>query len=238
MHKKTLFFFLIISLIFISQFSYAAVTSVSKSTSTAVASLTGTGNVSMSIELLNLTGGSTTQIYWNTAGIDLGTTTWRRSDSYILLHATFTSATGGVQIYTDNKDGAADPQYVGVSTAAGLVCVSSPTANPLPTCWRIVATSTDTLTIEETGVSSLYSTEIGAGYLCFLFMKDVSVPGNFSDGDDDVTVVDWARGIHHSEGEWGQESTPFYIYIGANFNGAEAGKVYKCSTLLIEAFTE
>ncbi len=220
---------------------FAAFQSISRSTVTAGVKFTLAGQVSMSIQLMNLNGGTTTQIWWDPAQITIGQTQWRRADAYILLNSTITAATGGIQIYTDNKASDANPQYTGTGNPAGLVAQEDTSATPLSMCWRITDVSTTTLTIRRGAPGypdRLWAQELGDQYPCFLWMKDKNTPG-FQNGEDYVTVKEAARGLHHSEGDWGTGvPSPDYIYIGADFTNALTPRTYKTSTLRLEAFTE
>ncbi|MCX5782622.1 MAG: hypothetical protein NT145_08000 [Elusimicrobia bacterium] len=241
--KKKIFFFLVLAVIFVfSKASFASFSgSISSTTITASATFIDTGTVSISLQLMNLAGGTTTQIWWNTSNINIGSTVWRRADSYIILTSTITAALGAIQIYTDNLAADASPKFVkAVSTSdpAGLVDTSSTTV-ALPMCWRITDTSTTTLTIAYSG-GHLYSTELGSSFWCFLVMKDKGTTGTnaFTNGEDYVIVKDYAGGIQDSEGAWHPVSSPDNIYIGADFTNATLPRTYKTSKLIIEAFIE
>lgn len=228
-----------------AQLSFAAFATVAKSTVTAAVSFSAAGTVAMSIELRNLNGNATTtQMWWNTAGISLGQTQWRRADAYIVLHTTMTSATGAVQIYTDNGNASASPRYSGTGNPAGLVGYDA--ANPMASsstlsmCWRVADTVVNSTTIAQGAPSfpdRLYSTELGNDYPCFIWMKDAGTSG-FANGEDYVTVKDSVRGIQHGEATFGATPSPEYIYFGALFTNAVTPRLYKTSRLMIEAFTE
>ena len=62
-------------------------------------------------------------------------------------------------------------------------------------------------------------------------------------GDAYITLKQAFWGEHFKDGptidNWSQNmDSPNYIYLGANFSKAKAGKTYKTSTLRIEAYTE
>ncbi|MFC1500933.1 hypothetical protein ACFL58_00590 [Elusimicrobiota bacterium] len=218
--------------------AHAAFSSVAKSTFTAGVSFASAGEVSYSIAFENLVGGTTTQVYWTPGDITIGSTDWRRADSRVVLYSTITAATGGIQIYTDNSTPVASPQYTGSNDPAGLVAVEDTSADPLQMCWRIVDASTDTLTIDQNG-STLYSTELGVAYPCFLWMKDASGPSAMTGGEEYVTMRESGGRLQHAEGTWADDAvSPDYIYFGAKFTNALTPRTYQTSTLRIEAFTE
>lgn len=236
------FFLSLISLVIFSGAALASSTTISSTTFSASAVSNSQGVFSVSIQLMNLTGSTTNQIWWDAAGVQIGTTVWRRADSYIIIYSTITLAGGGIQIYTDNTASDANPKYSGTGTnPSGLIETDSPSSTPVPLCWRITDVSTTTLTIQGSG-TSLYSAELGAGYPCFFAMKDKKETdlNAFTNGEDYVIVKDWYRGIHAANSSTGftQVTSPDCIYIGANFSGALLGKTYQTTTLRIEAFTE
>jgi hypothetical protein len=228
--------------------SFAAFTQVgTPSTLTAAASFTAQGSVSYSYQLFNLTGGTTTQIWWNTALITLGQTTWQRADAYMVLTATMTNTTGGIQIYTNNTLGTASPQYTGAGNPAGLVGTSSTTAI-LPMCWRAVNASTTTLTIVQGPAPyyNLYSSEFGGyangnGWPCFIYMLDHASTSFAPNAGNGIyqEVWDGTLGMQYAVNTFGQPGTSsIYLYFGASFAGATTPNTYKTSTLTLEAYHE
>ncbi len=236
----------------VSTASYAAFTGISRSTYTAAIIFTAIGSVQASFEVRNVSDNAVvlTGISWDPATITLGgTTKWKASSQYIVMHSTITAASGGIQIYTDNK--AADAgiyAYTGISTAtaAGLVgystttYVMAPSSTTLSMCWRVVDNSTTTLNIQR-GTAGypdrLWESTLGSGFPCFLWMMD-RFTGGFSDGMDYITVKDGNRGIQYGEASWGGSASPDYIYIGADFTTAVTPRTYRTNTLRVEAFTE
>ncbi len=238
-----------------------AFTTVAKTTTTASVEFSGSGITAFSIEIRVVDGGalaSPAAISWNpsTQNIVPGTTGWKAALQYIVLRSTMTNASGGIQIYTDNKGAGADPVYTGIGNPAGLVGYSATDATlsstTIPMCWRVVDTSTNTLTIVQGSDNKLYSAELGgqAGtFPCFAWMKDKNTPTiasadttAFSDGEDYITVKEARRGIHYAEGpnigqSWGSSASPDYIYFGANFSTA-FNATYRTKTLRIESFTD
>jgi hypothetical protein len=225
--------------------SFATFTSsVSKSTFTAGITFTGQGVVQVNAQLN--TGSS---IAWT--GVSAGVTGWKAADTYIIMDSTITDATGGIQIYTDNKAGDVAHPYTGTANPAGLVGYQAgvPTASSttLTMCWRLTDNTTNTLTIVQGGDNKLYSNEIGgqAGqYPCFVWIKDFHTPAipstnttAFANGEDYVTVKDALRGGQHAEGTWNSMPSPDYIYFGAYFKNAVTPRTYN-ATLRVEAFFE
>ena len=234
----------LLALSFLSVFpklSLAALVNVSSKTFTAAALSSNSGTVSLNIQLQNLTGGTTSQIWWDASAITPGSTQWRRADACIVLYSNITSTSGAIQIYTDNKAADANPQYTGGNTkCAGLVQTDSTISDTLPMCWRITDVSTNTLTIEQTG-AHLYSVELGSSFYCFFSMKDKGSTGTdaMTNGESYITVKEAFIGMQYAESSWSNSMTsPNYIYLGANFSTAKTGKTYKTSTLRIEGFSE
>jgi len=199
----------------------------------------GTG--SMNVSLINrTTGAAASNLTWS--GVNLGATRWQPADQCIQVQTDYfdspTGLTWGIQIFTNNNSTAANPRYTGTGNPVGLVNQST-TTQVLPVCWRIVDTSTNTLTAVTGSDNKIYSNELGgqaSNFPCFLWMEDRSTSG-FSDGADYVTVWD-ARGIHYSEASWGGAVAPNYIYIEADFTNGKTPCVYNTSTLSLELFHE
>jgi hypothetical protein len=199
------------------------------------------------VEIKNILDGSTTSwIYWNASSITLGSTSWRAADAYVVLYSTITNSNGGVQIYTDNKSNDASAVYTGAQNPVGLIAVEDTTEPPLPMCWRIVDSTTTTLTIKELIVSTtgyLYSNELGSSYHCFLWMEDRNTSG-FQYGADYVTAKSGRLDnsgnspcIQDAEGQWDHALSPDYIYFGADFTNARSPRTYR-TNIRIETFTE
>ena len=217
--------------------SFAAFNTMGISTMAASVSFVGQGVVNIEADLYNLSGGATTQIWWNTNSITVGATLWQSATSYVVLHSTITNSAGGIQIYTDNKGTGANPAYTGIGNPVGLISMST-TTKALPMCWRIVAVSTTSLTIVQGSDNKLYSSEEGGqagSFPCFLWMIDKS-SGAFANSEDYVTIKDAVRGIQFAEATWGAAGSPNYIYFGANFQYASIPDTYRTTTLRIEAF--
>jgi hypothetical protein len=203
----------------------------------------------MSAVLKNRSDNSTAaNLTWS--GVTLGTTKWLAADQYIQLQTDYydvvmssmSGRTWGIEIYTNNKSAGASPRYTGTGNPAGLVSITT-TTQVLPMCWRIVDVSTTSLSIVQAGpspdIQHLYSSELGgykngAGFPCFLWMKDKNTAG-FIDSDDYITVWD-ARGIQYAETARGGALPPNYIYLGADFTSALTPGIYDTGTLTLELF--
>lgn len=189
---------------------------------------------SVSVTLKNISDNlTTTQMTWS--GIIPGTTQWACADQYLEITTQYHYPGWGVQIYTDNTSGTANPPYTGINNPVGLVDTST-TTRTLPMCWRIVDITTNTLNIQQTSDYHLYSSELGSGYKCWLYMMDKATSG-FTEGSDDVTVWD-ERGVHASEGGFAGSMSPNYIYIGADFTNALTPRTYRTNKLTVEVFYE
>lgn len=198
--------------------------------------------VNMNLQLKRLDNNNTTnQIFWDQAGIQLGTTTWRRADAYIFLTSTIT-AQAAVRIYTDNRSGDANPAYTGTGSAAGLVCAED-TSQLLPLVWRATQVSTNTLSIRNTADwSNLYVTELSTSYYCFRWMTDIGNSDWPGDASDYNWVKNYANGTHLTNGsDWGLSWTwtdykDTYIYLGALFTNAAIPRHYRTSRIIVESF--
>ena len=227
--------------------AWAAFSSVSRTTSTAIAPLTGAGTVAMSVFLKNLSDNSTTtQVYWS--GVSLPTS-FVRASAYAQVDSTVTAAGGAIQIYTDNTAADASPQftYAGSTSSvnpSGLVDTTT-TTKALPLVWSVK----DTTTTAPTAADPTNSGD--ANSFQWLFMKDRQTPTNvslgstqFTDGEAFVTVkrvVDNGNsGMHFGQAdtEFGAAASPDFVYFEADFRNAVTPRTYKTSVLRLEAYTQ
>ncbi|MFH1714850.1 MAG: hypothetical protein ABH857_01475 [Elusimicrobiota bacterium] len=227
----------IVSLFLLGSVASAAFTSMSVSTNSASALLTAAGSAEMMVELRDIVGAgygvSVSSIYWS--GITVGVTDFKAADTVLVVHATSTVTNWGIRIYTDNKDGSANPQYTGTGDPAGLVA-GDDGAITLPMCWRITANTTDTLNILEDGSNKLYEQSLGSSYNCYVWMQDFNTTGFYSD---DYAVIWNENGIHHAEGaNWGASASPNFIYLGAKFTNATSPRTYSTNQLKVELYCE
>ena len=225
----------------------AAFSSVSRSTITAIAPLTGAGTVAMQVFLKNLSDNSTTtQIYWTGVTLPIS---FVRSGAYAQIDSTVTAAGGAIQVYTDNTASDASPQftYTGSTTSAnpvGLVDMTT-TTKALPLAWSVK----DTTTTAPTAANPTDSGDPNS--FQWLIMKDRQTPTSaalgstqFTDGEPYVTVkrvVDAGNsGIHFggADTEFGAASAPDFVYFQADFRNAVTPRTYKTSVLRFEAYTQ
>lgn len=194
----------------------------------------------------------------NWEGVSAGQQRWWLADTQIILHSTITSATGGIQIYSDNTDpliaGTGFDSMITTVSPAGLVGFDPPAAGgplvkkaPLPMCWRITdePINHSSYTIRQGAIgypSRLWAEATGDQYPAFHWLVDKStftLPGStIINGSNAAKLIDGDDGIQHAEATWGwTKGSPDYIYIGANFAQAKTPRVYKVK-LTIESFTE
>jgi hypothetical protein len=217
--------------------SWAAFSSVSKSTVNASAVLAGAGSVNMSVALKNVSNNAVAaSIGWT--GVTLPTS-WKTAAQYIELVSTITAATGGVQIYTDNK--AADASVVATTGICAGLIDNTDTTKTLSLAWSVKdATSAVT-------AAAPFDLTTNSGDSTWIYFKDKQSTDSIDtplssevmvDGEDYVTVKD-TRGIHFASGatEFGGTSSPDVIYLEANFNTAVTPRTYSAK-IRLEAFTE
>lgn len=198
---------------------------------------------------------TTDQIRWS--GID-ATTRWKAADAYMSINVErYDTTPWGVQIYTDNEATDANPKYVHNSSfvafssrnPVGLISTTTGYLT-LPTCWRIVNSTTSELNIVENVQAdqsvklSTYTAPSG-GYYVWVWMKDKNTQTNsalhatqFVNGEDGVALWKSDKGIQHAEGTFGGASPPNYVYIGARFYEAMSNREYKTNQLKVELYTE
>jgi len=224
--------------------------SITVSSMTASVAFSGTGVVNVGLQLMNITGGTTNQIWWDPTKI-IGDIpgAWVGAGAYIVLSSTLTATGCGIEIYTDNLAVDANPQSSlppmissGAANPAGLVDMHDGT-NTLGTCWRVAFTPLSSVniiqgTLDKTFPLRLWDTSTGDQYPCYLWMMDRNTYG-FADGIDYVTIRDANRGIQHGEATWCATGATVYLYFGATFNNVKAlPDTFQTSTMRIEAFTQ
>jgi hypothetical protein len=194
----------------------------------------GTGTLDVTIK--NRVGGQTaSQVEWSNAAPFSG---WATANQYLELNFTYFHAGWGIQLYTNNRAAQANPAYTGTGDPAGLVDVSS-TTQRLPMCWRVVDTSTTTVTIRQGAVGypyRLWSEQLGDKYPCFIWMMDKN-SSDFVNALDYITVWD-ERGIQQSEDSFAPAVSPNYIYLGADFSQAASSRTYRTNRLMVELYYE
>jgi hypothetical protein len=232
--------------------SFAVFTPISQSVQIASVTFTAQGVVNMNPVLYSVaTGLQTNQIVWNPANITLGQTVWQGADTYMVITATITNSTGGIQIYSDNRNNGIYAYTTTGSTTsspAGLISQSS-TTQALPMCWRVSAVSTYTVAGVETDIVPggapnyhLYSKQMGgiaSSFPCWVYLLDKTGPGYVATGGGYQEIWDSVLGIQFAEATWGQPGTPqVYVYFGASFAGATTPNTYQTTTLRVEAYHE
>jgi len=193
---------------------------------------------------------SITTISWsNLDSVFNSSNPWKAADQYIECNLSYASSTvWGIQIYTDNAN--ATPAYTGASDPAGLIDTSS-TSIALPMCWSIVnSTATGSVSTrlqinQHSDDNKLYD---GYNYQDYLWMKDLyspNIPTGFSSWSGNTYLTVWDnQGIQYQEGIFGppdptgSSPNPNYIYLGAKFTNAYAGRTYKTNKLTVELFYE
>jgi hypothetical protein len=207
-------------------FVQAAFTSDITSQATAVAVLNSPNTLTVTIENV-ADNNPAAQLGWTSP-----TNIWVESNQCFKIAYASNEVNWGIQIYTDNKNGAASPAYTGNTSAgyegAGLIGVTDSTVY-VPMAWTALTAkgSRPTLTTDVNGV--LLSNN---GYAYF---KD-KLQSTFSAGNDYITVVN-TSGLAKNDGTGRNSSavSPVYVYIDANFRGV-ANQTYRTNQLVIELF--
>jgi hypothetical protein len=186
--------------------SFAAFSSLGKSTVTATVTTGGTPTVSTTLTIKNVTapeGANQTEVTWT--GVTAGSTEWKIAEQLLRLDTTITASNGGVQIYTDNKEAGANPKFVDAtpldlnnpdSNPAGLVSVTD-TGDTLSLAWAIKDSSH---VVEGAGPTGIRANDPNENNQCgrpdvadayqWLFMSDASSPAIDFNGDGDVLDTD------------------------------------------------
>jgi hypothetical protein len=174
-------------------------------------------------------------ITWS--NVRAGETKWKLANQYIEISHSGLPQFWGMQIYTDNKNQAAQPRYTGTANPAGLVKTDN-TIMAIPMAWRI----TDSV-ISNPADPEKRSDGMGFSDWLWHFLKDrhtaddpnTVVNEAFQDGDDYATFWNQA-GIAWNEA--GRSSNPkkAYIYLAADFTMSPVGAVYRTSALTLEAY--
>lgn len=211
------------------ELSYATFQSQSISTMSAEANLTGQGQVAMSIELKRVSDDVTvSSITWSGVTLPTG---WKLADAYVLVHSTISATGGGIRIYTDNGADDANPKFggtFGTGAGSGLIDTSTNT-KVLPLAW-LVKDSIGTPTANDPNTDQSW-----------FYFKDKSQTDFWSTTDTkDYSTVKNENGIHFSQGStnYGAALSPDPIYIECNFATAVTPRIYRTTTLRIEAFIE
>jgi len=209
----------------------------------------------MSVALKNISDNSSaTELSWS--DVTAAVTEWKAANQYIEVTNDYNRTGWGIQIYTDNCAGDANPRFYIVNPSsvnpAGLLATDNK-KDVLPLAWRMMG---DTTTYAHLGIQEvpdllepdkhhLESTDLpGLGYYPWLWMKDAETPeipelytAAFVNGEDYVTIWN-ENGVHHAEGplDYYTSPSPNYVYIGARFTTATTPRTYRTSKLTVELF--
>jgi hypothetical protein len=225
--------------------SHAAFTSLSRSTVTAEAVLTGAGAVTMSLAIKKVADGTASdRITWPNVTLPAR---WVVASDYVELNSVVTASGGGIQTYTDNTATDASPRFTGnlqALSAAGLVDTTD-TTKKLPTAWSIRSSASPTTpTPQNPNANS------GESYLWFWHVDRANQdnPGTtdvneafVGDAHPYVTAQN-ANGIHFAQGptEFGPAAAApiSRMYFEADFGSAITPRTYRTSKLIIESFNQ
>jgi len=159
--------------------------------------------------------------------------TWNASNIYFKLDFDPGTTYWGIRMYTNNKEAGANPKYIGTGDAAGLVCSTGTESalDPLPMSWTIESA---TRTVSALGKGTV-GDWVSGGH-AYKWMQDID---DTSFDHDYVTIwnrrgVEW--GTSNGDRDW--KNSPNYLYFGANFDKAKAGRKYTTNRLIIELYYE
>jgi hypothetical protein len=235
----------------------AVFTPVSKETVAGGVVFTGAPSGEMTVALKKISNDSVaTEISWS--DVTAAVTEWKAADQYIEVTNTYNGTGWGIQIYTDNCAGDANPQFYTVNPSsvnpAGLLAIDNK-KDVLPLAWRTmgekVTSGSDELDIQQVPdpidpdkyhlQPSKYAGDV---YYPWLWMKDARTPDipeqyteAFVNGEDYVTIWN-ENGVHHAEGpgDYYASPSPNYVYIGARFTTATTPRTYRTNKLTVELF--
>ena len=212
-----------------------------KVTNTAEAALSGTGDVTMSLQIKKVSDDSTaTQITWS--GVTLPTR-WKVADHYIQISAQITSVGGGIQTYTDNMATDASPKFTGdktVTTPSGLIDTVDSTRK-LTTAWSVRSSLTP-ITVNPANPDDKTVGSEGVLWLIHEDASQVAIAATNSAAfvnADPFIEVQTSDGIHFAQGptQFGPPAaaTSNY-YLEADFGNAVTPRTYRTSKLVLESF--
>ena len=232
MHKTTKWLLAgalgVIGMTFSATPSWAAFTSKAIVTSTATVQFVGAGQTAVSIQALRLVSDNNTtdQVRWTGVNLPIS---WVRSAAYAVVASTITDLTGGIRLYTDNRNSSVAYTGASTSTVSGLVNNSSPSKPSLDLAWHLE--------------DSVPATPPNAGdpsvIFAWLYTKDTFSADLAGNPILDYSVVKDTRGGHYGPAatEFGPMASPDYLYFQANFTNAVTPNTYSTTKLLLEAFT-
>jgi len=213
-------------------------------TETASATVAG-GAAQMTVAILNVSNNAAaTSIAW--PSINAGQS-WTEASQYLQIASTLTVVGAGIQTYTNNTVGTANPKYTGTissSTSAGLVNTTT-TNQVIPLAWSI-STGTPVAVDDPncTGSVSEPSTCVvkpDTGYAWFYYAdKAGGLMPNADAGDTYIQPENYGNPpqIQFAQGTFGNStSNTNNLYLEANFQNALGGSSYQTSTLTVELYT-
>ena len=231
----------------------------------AAVTISGTPVATLTVALKDVVGnGAATALGWT--GVNIGDT-WEISDQYLQVSYNANQIGWGVQIYTDNMSGSANPQYAGDPSTdssqqpAGLIGVD----NSLITCPMATLVTDSTITAAQiqtpvvagTPATGLYFTsgydEVPGGGVekVWFWLKDKSgtdlslTPTFSATGDDYATIVNtlgsssgWVSDPGGIMQRDSSSASPIFVYLAADFTNANELQEYKTNTLELEIYHE
>jgi len=123
---------------------------------------------------------------------------WTTANEYVEVTGFATYTDWGIQVYTDNEDASASPQYTGSYNPAGLVRTDS-TIFSLPMCWRTKAGYYDpvTQTYSDPGSTAAIAHErdiVQGRDGNYTVLYDAVTPNDLDPADPDTTTLVHAPG--------------------------------------------
>lgn len=213
-----------------------------KKVHTAVATLTGAGDVTMTLAIKKVSDDSAdTQINWGSVGLP---SNWMLADDYIQMDSVVTATGGGIQTYTDNMNASASPLFTGDKTQitpAGLIDATDTTAK-LSMAWAIK----DTLVSGGPTAAEPNEWATNTNSPQWHYYEDASQvaiaslnASAFVNGGPRVTILN-TKGIHYAQAdtEFGSAPSPNFLYFQADFGAAHSPATYQTNQLIVEAYAQ
>jgi hypothetical protein len=184
---------------------------------------------------------------------------WTVANQFLVLNATVTDVGGGIKIYTDNTGGDASPKFVAptnvstapTSVAAGLLKGTSGTtsAAPLAMAWTIkTAIATPPADNPQAGDPNSFQWLNVTDKSNWASGTDFNGNGTTNDPGDSAPLAlnaDFVKMINNVGVHFGQGNTDYgaladgqnsFVYLEANFAGADVQQAYQTNKLMVEAF--
>jgi len=203
--------------------------------SSATVTVGGTPTLNLSIDLRDvsnpLTDTNPAQITWS--GANAGGF-WKIADQCMLMTATVTYGTGGVQILTNNKIADGTFQYSGVGNPAGLVSASGTQA--LSMAWSLkltTATVGTTVLPQDPNAGDTTGFDNSAQWT---FMQDRDTSG-FTEGQTASSLIKPSDGgAQLFQFTFFPYTNPMFLYFEANFAAATAATTYGTNNLVVQGY--